>query len=137
MPPIRRGRPAIWPPASGFVPAPVPAPVALPNNLFQEFMRTFMEKTQAAAAPIAPAPDAEARDNTDRPLKSRNPDLHYGNSHMECYYFCQQCEDDFEVAGSLGHKRVLIATGFLKDRILNRWQQHKTRMQHNRLAPMT
>ncbi len=56
---------------------------------------------------------------------------------MECYYFCQQCEDHFEVAGLLGHKRVLFAAGFLKDRILNWWQQHKTRMQCNRLAPMT
>ncbi len=56
---------------------------------------------------------------------------------MECYYFCQQCENHFEVAGSLGHKRVRFAVGFLKDRILNRWQQHKTRMQRNRLTSMT
>ncbi len=56
---------------------------------------------------------------------------------MECYYICQQCEDHFEVAGFLGHKRVPFAAGFLKDRILNRWQQYKTRMQRNRLAPMT
>ncbi len=56
---------------------------------------------------------------------------------MECYYFCQQCEDHFEVVGSLGHKRVSFATRFLKDYILNWWQQHKTGMQCNRLAPMT
>ncbi len=56
---------------------------------------------------------------------------------MECYYFCQQCEDHFKVAGSLGHKRVPFAAGFLKDRILNQWQQHKPRMQCNQLAPMT
>ncbi len=47
-----------------------------------------MEKTQASAAPTAPAPDVEARNKTDRPLKPRNPDLNYGNLHMECYYFC-------------------------------------------------
>ncbi len=135
MPPVCRGRPAIRAPAPG--PAPAPAPVAPPNDLFQEFLRTFMEKTQAPAAPAAPAPDVEARNDTDRPLKPRNPDLYYGNSHMECYYFCQQCKDHFEVARSLGHKRVPFATGFLKDRILNWWQQHKTRMQRNRLAPMT
>ncbi len=56
---------------------------------------------------------------------------------MECYYFCQQCEDYFEIARSLGHKCILFAAGFLKDRILNQWQQYKTRMQRNRLAPMT
>ncbi len=100
-------------------------------------MRTCIEKVrdQAPAAPAAPA--AEARDDTDRPLKPRNPDLYYGHSHMECYYFCQQCEDHFEVAGSLGHKHVSFASGFLKDHILNRWQQHKTRMLRNRLASMT
>ncbi len=89
----------------------------------------------ALAALVAPA--TKARDDTDRPLKLRNPDLYYGNSHMECYYFCQQCEDHFEVARSLDHKRVLFAVGFLKDRILNWWQQHKTRMQRNRRVPIT
>ncbi len=96
-----------------------------------------MEKTQAPTVPAAPAPDVEARDNTDKPLKPRNPDLYYGNSYMECYYFCQQYKDHFEFAGSLGHKRILFAARFLKDRILNWWQQHKTHMQCNRLASMT
>ncbi len=144
MPPARRRRPAIRRPALGPeapAPGPVPAlaPALVPNNdLFQEFMRTCIERVraQAPATPAAPVPE-KARDDTDRPLKPRNPDLYYGNLHMECYYFCQQCEDHFEVAGSLGHKRVLFAAGFLKDRILNRWQQHKTRMQRNQLASMT
>ncbi len=39
--------------------------------------------------------------------------------------------------GSLGYKRVPFATGLLKDRSLNQWQQHKTCIQRNRLAPMT
>ncbi len=56
---------------------------------------------------------------------------------MECYYFCQQCEDHFKVAGLLGHKCVLFAAGFLKDCILNWWQQHKTCMIRNRLASIT
>ncbi len=45
-------------------------------------------KTQALAAPATPAPDVEARDNTDRPLQSQNPNLYYGISYMEYYYFC-------------------------------------------------
>ncbi len=133
MPPVYRGRPAIRAPAPG--PTPAPASVAPPNDLFQEFMQTFMEKTQAPAAPAAP--DIEARDDTDKLLKPRNPDLYYNNLHMECYYFCQQYEDYFEVAGLLGHKRIPFAAGFLKDHILNRWQQQKTCIQRNRLAPMT
>ncbi len=74
----------------------------------------------AQVAPAAPTPEVDARDNTDRPLKPRNPDLYYKYWHMDCYYFCQQYEDHFEVVGSLGHKRVLFAVGFLKDHILNR-----------------
>ncbi len=97
MPPARRGRLAIGRPALGSeapapgpVPAPAPAPAPVPNNdLFQEFMRTCIERVrdQAPAAPAAPA--AETKDKTDRLLKPRNPDLYYGNLHMECYYFCQ------------------------------------------------
>ncbi len=133
MPPVCRVRPAIRVPAPG--PAPAPAPVAPPNDLFQEFMRTFMESSQVPATPAAQAalatPAAEARDDTDRPFKPRNSDLYCGHLHMQCYYFCQQYEDHFEVAGLLGYKRVPFAAGFLKDRILNRWQQHKTCMQRN------
>ncbi len=125
MPFVCRGWPAIGPPAPGSVPAPAPDPVAPPNNLFQEFMRTYIAKIrdQTLAAPAT-----EVRDNIDRLLKPRNPNLYYDHLHMEYYYFCQQCKDYFEVAGLLDHKRIPFATGFLKDRILNQWQQHKTRM---------
>ncbi len=88
-------------------------------------MRTCIERVrdQAPAAQVATAaPAAEARDNTNRPLKPRNPDLYYGHLHMECFNFYQQCEEHFEVAVSLGHKCVPFAAGFLKDCILNRWQ---------------
>ncbi len=112
--------------------APAPAPVPVPNNdLFQEFMWTCIKKVsdQALVAPAAPAvPAIEAKDNADRLLKPRNPDLYYSQLHMECYYFCQQYKNHFKVVGSLGHKRVPFAAGFLKSCILNRWQQHKTRM---------
>ncbi len=94
-----------------------------------------MERTQASATPANL--DVEARDDIDRPLKPRYPDLYYGNLHMECYYFCQQCKDYFEIAGSLSHKRIPFAAEFLKDCILNRWQQHKTRKQCNWLALIT
>ena len=66
------------------------------------------------------APNAEAREDAlDRYVKPPNLDLYYGHLHMECYYLYQQCKDHFEVAGSFGHKCVLFAMGFLKDRIFN------------------
>ncbi len=115
MPPVHCERPVIGPPAPGPVSAPVFAPLAPTNDFFSGFMWTYIKKVRDQALAALAAPAAEARDNTDRPLKPRNPDLYYGNLHMECYYFCQQCEDHFEVARSLGHKRVLFTAGFLKD----------------------
>ena len=56
-----------------------------------------------------------------RALKARNPDLYYRSSHMECYYFCQQCEDYFDTPGAKGYKRVPFATSFLWDRINFCW----------------
>ncbi len=54
-------------------------------------MQTCIERVraQAPAAPTALAPDIEAWNNTNRPLKSWNPDLYYSNLHMEYYYFYQ------------------------------------------------
>ena len=122
MSPICCGRPAIKRPTPDPIPvsAPISAPVTPPNNdFFQKFMQTFMERAQAPAALTALSLAAEARDNTDRPLKPQNPNLYYSNLLMECYYFCQQCKDHFEVAGSLGHKRISFGAEFLKDRIFN------------------
>ncbi len=143
MPPVCCGRPAIRRPTPGSELAPVSAPALTPvapliNNLFQKFMQTFIEKAQALTVPTAPIDwtlDIEARDDTDRLFKPQKSDLYYGNLHMKCYYFFQQYEDYFEVTRSPGHKRVLFAMGFLKDRFVNRWQQYKTGMQRNQPCP--
>ena len=37
-----------------------------------------------------------------QPLKARFPNLYYMNSHLDCYRFCQQCEDHFKTAGANG-----------------------------------
>ncbi len=79
-----------------------------------------MKRAQALVAPATL--DIEARNDTNRALKPRNPDLYYDNLHIEYYYFCQQCKDYSEIIRLLDHKRILFATGFLKDRILSQWQ---------------
>lgn len=99
-------------------------------------MRNYIERVRDQA-PMVPNAKAAREDTLYTPFKPRNLDLYYGNRHMECYYFYQQCNNHFEVAGSLGYKRVLFATGFLKDCILNCEQQHKTRMQQNQLATLS
>ncbi len=89
MPPVCRVRPAIGPPASGPVPAPAPAPMAPPNDLIQEFMRTYIKKIRDQAPTALVTLAAKARDDTNRLLNLRNPDLYYCNLYMEYYYFCQ------------------------------------------------
>ena len=76
-------------------------------------MKTYIKRVQDQA------PTGKPRDKFDKLLKFQNPNLYYGYLHIECYYFCQQCEDNFEVAESRGHKSILFAAGFLKDCILN------------------
>ena len=72
-----------------------------------------------------------------RAFKARNFDLYYRNLHMECYYFCQQCEDHFDTAGATGYQYVPFAALFLRDRINFRWQQHKTQVERDRVASLT
>ena len=97
-----------------------------------------MEDRQNSASAPAPAPLVEPWENiSDRPLKARNPDFHYGNSQMECQHFFQQCNDHFETAGAKSHKHGPFAVSFLKDRILHHWQQHKTRTERSRVASLS
>ena len=63
------------------------------------------------------------------PLKVLFPDLYHGKSHIECYHFCQQCEDHFATAGATGPNRTPFAASFLCGRISFRWNQHKLRHQ--------
>ncbi len=113
-------RPAPSPAQGPVSPGPESAPAPILNDLFQEFLRTYIKRIQDQALAALAAPAAEARDDTNKHFKPQNPDLYYGYLHMECYYFYQQCKDHFEVVESLGHKLVLFVAGFGKDRILNR-----------------
>ena len=58
-------------------------------------------------------------------FKAWNPNFYYRSLHIECYYFCQQCKDYFNIIRATSHKRILFAASFLKDWINFCWQQHK------------
>ena len=79
------------------------------EDLFTKFMKVFMETTQAQAQALA-----EPRE---RPLKARTPETYSGKSHMDCYHFCQQCEDYFETSGATGMNRTPFAATFLRGAI--------------------
>lgn len=93
------------------------------NVLLRQLKETCIEQAQNHPA--------DSRNDSNKLPKSRNLDQYYGNLHIEYYYFYQQCKNHFEVIGLLGYKCVLFAVRFLKDYILNHWQQHKTQIQYN------
>ena len=121
------------PPASrAQIPASAEAP-APPSNeeLFQQFMKAYLENQNQNQAP-PPAPiQVELRE---QPLKARFPDLYYGNSHLDCYRFCQQCEDHFDTAGASEPNRIPFPALFLCGLVVQCWHQHKRRSEG---APMT
>ena len=90
-------------------------------------MKVFIETTQAQVQALA-----EPRK---RPLKARTPETYWGQSYMECYHFCQQCEDYFETSGATGMNRTPFAASFLRGSISIRWAQHKRR--HKSATPIT
>ena len=56
---------------------------------------------------------------------------------MDCYNFCQQCEDYFATAGATEPTRIPFATSFLWDRISFRWQQYKRKRDRDSSIPVT
>ena len=97
------------------------------KDLFTKFMKVFMETTQAQAQVLA--------EPQKRPLKARTPETYSGKSHMDCYHFCQQCEDYFETSGAMGMNHTPFATTFLCGTVSLRWAQHKRR--HKSATPIT
>ena len=112
-------------------PAPATAPAAAPssdNELFKQFMKAYLE----AQVPGRTEVDSEPRK---QPLKARFPDLYYGNSHMDCYRFYQQCKDYFETAGAKRPNRIPFAALFLRGLVTQQWLQHKRH--RDGVVPMT
>ena len=63
----------------------------------------------------------------DQPFKVWFSDLYYRNSHIDCYRFCQQCEDHFETPKASGPNCILFAVLFLRGLVVQHWHQHKRR----------
>ena len=110
-------------------PAPVPAPAPPSSNeLFKQFMRAYLGSNQGPRQPPA---------ERERSLKAKVPEVYYSKSHMDCYHFCQQCEDHFETAGATGNNRTPFAASFLRGNISVRWTQYKRRHRGEELTPIT
>ena len=87
--------------------APTPA-LLFTNELFKRFMKAYLESNQGPSQPL---------EERKRPLKAKVPDAYYGKLHMDCYYFCQQCEDHFEISRATGINQTPFAASFLHGNI--------------------
>ena len=94
-----------------FTPSEALTPPFVPptKDLFTKFMKAFVESIQAW--------DREQAEPQEQPLKARSPKTYLGKSHMDCIYFCQQCEDHFETSGATGMNRTPFAASFLRGTI--------------------
>ena len=86
-----------------------------------------METTQAQAQAL--------REPQECPSKAKTPEPYWSKSHMECYQFCQQCEDHFKTSSATGINLTPFAASFFHDFISLRWAQHKRR--HNSATLIT
>ena len=82
----------------------------------------------------AQAPSDGARE---KPLKARLCDVYCGKFHIECYNFCQQCEDHFVTDGAKGLNRILFVAFFLRDHINFYCQQYKQKHETESTVPIT
>ena len=95
-------------------PPEAPTPLLVPSStkdLFTKFMKVFMEMTQAQAL-------AEPRK---QPLKARSLKTYFGKSYMDCYHFCQQCEDHFKTSDATKMNCTPFAALFFHGTIRLRW----------------
>ena len=95
------------------------------KDLFTRFMKVIMETTQAQAL----------AEQQERPLKARTAEIYSEKSHMDCYHFCQQCEDYFETSGATGINCTPFTAPFFRSIVSLRWAQHKRC--HKSVTPLT
>ena len=87
--------------------APTPAPPST-DELFKRFMKAYLESNQGPS---------QLPEERERPLKAKVPDVYYGKLHMDCYHFCQQCEDHFETSWVTGTNQTSFVASFLYENI--------------------
>ena len=91
-------------------PAQLPVPSST-KKLCQQLLKTYVATVKLLKQNHGSGPRKQ-------PLKVWFPDLYYGNSHIDCYRFCQQDEDHFKTAGASGSNRIPFAALFLRGSVV-------------------
>ena len=111
---------------SGTKPLIVNAPATATNvskyseNDLQRILKAVLEAQTPAPTP-ALAPALIISEAPWEKLKARSLDVYHGKSYMDCYNFCQQCENYFATAKAMGPTQILFITFLLQDWISFRW----------------
>ena len=92
----------------------------------EDDLQRILKAVLEAEAPIpisipAPTPALIVAETPWEKRKVRSPDVYRGKSYVDCYNFCQQCENYFATAETTGLTRTPFAMFFLRDRISFRW----------------
>ena len=88
------------------------------ERFFQQFMKAYLEnQNENQALSLTPIQEELRK----QPLKARFLDFYYKNSHLDCYCFCQQCEDYFDTARVSGPNRIPFAASFLRGLVVQCW----------------
>ena len=77
------------------------------KDLFTKFIKVIMEMIQAW----------DQLEPWKCPLKARTPETYSGKSHMDCYHFCQQCENYLKASVATRINYTPFATTFFRDDI--------------------
>ena len=100
-----------------------PAATSVPKyseNDLQRILKAVLEARAPAPVPApapAPVPAPVVSEVPREKLKARFLDAYCGKSHMDCYNFCQKCEDYFAIARATGYTQIPFATSFLWNQI--------------------
>ena len=108
------------PPESNYDKIPVNPPTVKP--LIAKYIEEDLQKILRTVLK-AQAPSSDG--SCEKLLKARSLDVYCSKSHMECYNFCQQCENHFATARAKGPNRISFGVFFLHYCINFRWQQYK------------
>ena len=118
-------------PAPAQAPAPTSAPASTPGPPGRYTDKDLQRATKLALKSFVKSQEhGQLQANSapcEQPFKARFSDLYYRNSHLDCYWFCQQCEDHFETAGANGPNQVPFAALFFRGAMVQQWHQQKHR----------
>ena len=112
-------------PIPAYAPAPTPAPASAPGPPERYTDKDLQRDTKLALELFVKGQEhCQLQANSaprKQPLKAQFSNLYYGNSYLDCYWFCQQCKDYFETAGANRLNQVFSTDLFLRRAMVQQW----------------